>query len=459
MRKKISLTLITAMMMLTLAACGTAQNATSTTTSEVTGATTEEATDNDTNAEVEATTEEGKEIGTSTDVVADTGTKEPTKEVVVTANVTSSGMIDASDMFTDRDLTQTADLSEAEYYTVSDGKDITISEAGVYVLSGSAKDVTVYVEADAEAKVQLVLDGVTITNETQPCIYVKSADKVFVTTTETENSLTVEGSFEQDDDTNLDAVIFSKEDLVINGLGTLSITSSDNGISCKDTLKVTGGELNISCSGSALEAHDAIEIADGILTITECNDGLHAKDSDDDSKGYIYICGGTFNINASDDAIHGTTVVQLDGGEFILQGGECIEGTYIQINDGTVSIEASDDGINAAQKSSQYTPTFEMNGGEVTIVMGAGDTDGVDSNGNIYINGGTIDISGQSTFDYDGTAEYNGGSIIENGTETNTITNQFMGGPGGGPGGDMGGEPSGNFGGGFPDDNFGGGPR
>ena len=459
MRKKISLTLITAMMMLTLAACGTAQNATSTTTSEVTGATTEEATDNDTNAEVEATTEEGKEIGTSTDVVADTGTKEPTKEVVVTANVTSSGMIDASDMFTDRDLTQTADLSEAEYYTVSDGKDITISEAGVYVLSGSAKDVTVYVEADAEAKVQLVLDGVTITNETQPCIYVKSADKVFVTTTETENSLTVEGSFEQDDDTNLDAVIFSKEDLVINGLGTLSVTSSDNGISSKDTLKVTGGELNISCSGSALEAHDAIEIADGILTITDCNDGLHAKDSDDDSKGYIYICGGTFNINASDDAIHGTTVVQLDGGEFILQGGECIEGTYIQINDGTVSIEASDDGINAAQKSSQYTPTFEMNGGEVTIVMGAGDTDGVDSNGNIYINGGTIDISGQSTFDYDGTAEYNGGSIIENGTETNTITNQFMGGPGGGPGGDMGGEPSGNFGGGFPDDNFGGGPR
>ena len=77
-----------------------------------------------------------------------------------------------------------------------------------------------------------------------------------------------------------------------------------------------------------------------------------------------------------------------------------------------------------------------MNGGEVTITMGAGDTDGVDSNGNIVINGGTISVSGQSTFDYDGTAEYNGGTIIENGVETNTMTNQTFG-PGGmgGPGG------------------------
>ena len=122
-----------------------------------------------------------------------------------------------------------------------------------------------------------------------------------------------------------------------------------------------------------------------------------------------------------------------------------------------MNISASDDGINAAQKSDQYTPTYEQSGGEVTIVMGSGDTDGVDSNGNIYINGGTIDISGQSTFDYDGTAEYNGGSIIENGTETNTITNQLMGGgPGGGhggPAGDFGGD-NGDFGG--PGGDFGG---
>jgi len=60
--------------------------------------------------------------------------------------------------------------------------------------------------------------------------------------------------------------------------------------------------------------------------------------------------------------------------------------------------------------------------------MGQGDTDGIDSNGNIYINGGTVNITGNSPFDYDGEAKYNGGTIIVNGQTTNSITNQFMGG-------------------------------
>ena len=436
MRKKISFTLIAAMMMLTMAACGTKDSGNKSSN----------------NIENVANSEEKSETENVTEAedVSETSS----------ANVTSTGMIDATDLFTDRDLTQTVDYTEAQYYTVTDGQNITIKDEGVYVISGSAENMTIFVEAEEEAKVQLVLDSVDITNETMPCIYVKSGDKVFVTTTETDNSLTVSGTFTADGETNLDAVIFSKEDLVLNGLGTLKVDSTDNGITSKDTLTVTGGTLEISCSGSALEGQDAIEIADGIINILSCNDGLHAEDNEDDSKGYIYICGGAFNIDAIDDAIHATTIIQLDGGEYNLTAAECLEGTYIQINDGTVNINASDDGINAANKSSQYTPTYEQSGGEVTIVMGAGDTDGVDSNGNIYINGGMIDISGQSTFDYDGVAEYNGGSIIENGTETNTITNQFMGGgPGGGHGGPAGddggfGGPSGDGGG-----PFGGGPN
>ena len=101
---------------------------------------------------------------------------------------------------------------------------------------------------------------------------------------------------------------------------------------------------------------------------------------------------------------------------------------------------ASDDGVNAAKKSSSYTPTIEVNGGYITLTMGQGDTDGFDSNGNLYINGGTLDITAQSPFDYDGEASYTGGTIIVNGEETNQITNQFMG---GGPGGGMGGGPGG----------------
>lgn len=335
------------------------------------------------------------------------------------------------DLFTKRDLEQSPDLSEAKYLTVESGQDLTIDTAGIYVLGGQAQDSSVIVDVSDEEKVQLVLDGLSVTNQDTPCIYVKSADKVFITLQGSTNSLSVTGDFAADGDTNTDAVIFSKEDLVINGTGSLTIASSDNGIACKDEIKVTGGSLMISCKGSALESKDNIAVADGNIEISECNDGLHAEDNDDDSKGSVYIGGGVLNIHAADDAIHATTEVRIDGVEMDLMAAEGIEGTVITINGGDIRIDASDDGINAANKSSVLTPIFTMNDGNVTIRMAQGDTDGVDSNGDIIINGGTLDITGQSTFDCDGRAEVNGGTIIENGVETNTITNQMMGGHGG----------------------------
>ncbi len=381
--------------------------------------------------------------GCSEDVASSTRSVTET----TTATTTVSGAIyNADDEFSNRDLKQSADLSEATYLVVEDGNDITITAAGVYVISGSAKDMTVIVDAADEDKVQLVLDGLSITNKDFPCIYVKSADKVFVTTTDSENSLSVTGSFKADGETNTDAAIFSKDDLVLNGVGSLAVSSTDNGITSKDDLKITGGSISIKCTSDALEANDSIRIAGGDITIQSKKDGLHAEYDEDDSVGYIYICGGTLNITASDDAIHATTVVQIDDGEITLSAREGIEGTYVQLNGGTISISASDDGINAGRKSTAYAVTIEINGGYTTIKMASGDTDAVDSNGNLYVSGGTIDISGMSAFDYDGTAKYSGGTIIINGVTTNTITNQMMG---GGAQGGFGGFGRGGFGGRF----------
>ncbi len=136
-------------------------------------------------------------------------------------------------------------------------------------------------------------------------------------------------------------------------------------------------------------------------------------------------------------------MAKIDGGTFDITAAEGIEATYIEVNDGTINITASDDGINAVQKSKSYsTPTVEINGGMLTIIMGQGDTDAIDANGNIIVNGGTIDITAQmSSFDYDGTAQYNGGTIIINGTQVDSIPQPAMGGRGG-----MGGVNGGDFG-------------
>ena len=349
----------------------------------------------------------------------------------LSALAAGSSLFDPDDLFTDRDMTQTADLSGATAIDMSAG-DAHITSAGVYVLSGSAKNTTIYVEAGAEDKVQLVLDGVTIENESMPCVYVRTADKVFITTS-ADSSLSVTGTAQTENGSKLDGVIFSRTDLILNGTAVLTIASTANGVVGKDDVKVTGGSYVVTAASKAIEANDSIRVAGGTLALTAGTDGLHAEN--DDADDYIYIGGGDITINAGDDGIHASAAVQIDGGTIKISAGEGIESTYIQINGGELTINGGDDGINAANKSSAYRPTIEITGGSVTVAMASGDTDGIDSNGDIYISGGTISVTGGSTFDYDGTAEYTGGTIIVNGQQVNGIPNQMMGGMRGGFGG------------------------
>ena len=358
-----------------------------------------------------------------------------------------------TDAFSKRDLAGTYDADEAIAITLNgssasasasgvtvNGSVVTITETGTYVLSGTLDNGYVVVNVSKEDKVQLVLNGVDISSETFAPIYVASADKVFITLADgSENTLTNGGSFVQIDDNNVDAVIFSRDDLTLNGEGSLTIVSpAGHGITCKDDLVITGGTYAITAAKHGIEANDSLAVSDGSFTIRAGKDGIHVENDDDDTLGNIYIEDGSFTITCGDDGIHANTMIVIDGGSFSITAAEGIEATYITINDGDITISASDDGINAAKKSTAYTPTVEINGGSITISMGAGDTDGIDFNGNIVMNGGTVNVTGNSGFDYDGTAEYNGGTIIVNGQQLNYIPNQMMGGGMGGSGGQQG---------------------
>ena len=347
--------------------------------------------------------------------------------------------------FTKRDLEQTADTSEAQNITVADNKTIDITEEGVYTISGSAENCTIRINADDSAKVQLVLDDVDIENEDFPAIYVLSADKVFITTTDSENTLTVSGQFTTDSENNTDAVIYSKDDLILNGTGTLNVTSYyGNGITCKDDMKITGGTYNVKSALDAFEANDTISVYDGTFNITTNKDGFHCEN--DETEGSITISDGSFTINSVSDGIQACAVLQIDGGDFDITASEGLEATYIVINDGNITIDASDDGINASTSTSAYETAIVFNGGNVNVSVGQGDTDAIDSNGSIYVNGGTINVTAQmSSFDYDRTAEFNGGTIIVNGQEVSEIPQSMMG---GGMRGGMNGGMGGGFGGG-----------
>ena len=324
--------------------------------------------------------------------------------------------------FTRREMDPIPDLSEAEHLTVKDNKEVLISAEGVYVLSGSGTDASVIIEADKKAKVQLVLDGVNITNTDRPCIFARKAGKVFITTAlATESNLAVTGIFDKSGKTKMNAVILSKADLVLNGGGSLTVTSTEHGISSKGSVKITGGTVTVNAERNGIKAKSAIRIANGDITVNTGNDGLQVKDNSDSTTGFVYMIGGSLTVNCVDDAIHARYQIEVDGGTLNLTGREGLESTLVTINGGDFTILASDDGINAGRKSKAIPPKITITGGTIRITTEGEQPDGIDSNGDIAISGGTIDITSDSPFDYTGTAEYTGGIIIINGEKVDNI--------------------------------------
>lgn len=238
--------------------------------------------------------------------------------------------------FSDRDLDGSYDESNSAVITLngtsaecdSDAVEIsdstvTIQDEGTYIITGNLSDGMIIVDAEKTDKVQLVLDGVTINSESSAPIYVKQADKVFITTvSDTTNTLSNSGTFTAIDDNNIDAVIFSKEDLTLNGSGSLVITSpAGHGVVSKDALKVASGTYQIDCASSGLNGKDEICIADGTFTITSGKDGIHSENEDNEEDGFVYVAGGTFTISAEGDGISAASILQVDDGTFDITAG------------------------------------------------------------------------------------------------------------------------------------------
>ena len=395
-------------------------------------------TDASNNAESTTTESSADEEETSADDTATTDAeKSASEETAESGSESSSSSVTVPDGFTERDF----DIGYSDYETITlsgstastdasgasvNGSTVTISSAGNYLLTGDLSGQIVVDVPGTDDTVQLILDNASITNDTSAAIYVLNADKVFVTTTEgSVNKVSTTGAFVQTDENAVDGAIFSKDDIVFNGEGTLNVTSAQgHAIVSKDDLKITSGTYELTSAEKALSANDLIGIAGGDITIDAGDDGLN---SDLD----VHIYDGTININATDDGVHAEATLTIDGGEIKIVAAEGLEATVVTLNDGIIDIAASDDGINDAQKVMDYTPTLEINGGEIAITMAAGDTDALDSKGYLYINGGVVNISAQFPFDYDLGGAINGGEDYVNGQQVTELYNSMMGGPGG----------------------------
>ena len=310
-----------------------------------------------------------------------------------------------------------------------DGSVVTITAAGTYEITGTLDDGMIIVSAGDEDDVELVLNGADITSGTSAAIYIADCDDAVITLASgSENTLKNGGSFVAVDDKNIDAVIFSTEDLTLSGDGALTVESpAGHGVVSKDDLTVESGTYTITASGHGMTGKDEVLFESGVFTINAGKDGLHAENDEDVTLGNLTIAGGEFTITADDDGVHagGNTVI-AGGVVNILGSYEGVEGRTITISGGEISVVSSDDGLNAAGGNDQsggfFSNPFDsddsasitISGGTLTVNAQG---DGIDSNGTITMTGGTVFVSGPTNsgngaLDYGISAEISGGTII-----------------------------------------------
>ncbi|MFI3229308.1 MAG: carbohydrate-binding domain-containing protein [Bacillota bacterium] len=344
--------------------------------------------------------------------------------------------IEEDDMFTDRDLSGDYDASEATNITLTTSS-VTIDTEGTYIISGSLSNGQIIVDAE-DAKVQLVLNGVDITCETSAPIYIKNADKVFITLASgTSNTVAVTDSFVDIDENSIDGAIYSKCDLTFNGTGSLSVTSLlGHGIVAKDDLVFASGTFSIFSASHGINANDSIRIYSGTFTIDSGKDGMQADNEDNEDKGFIYILDGTFTIDSDRDSVQASSTLLIKGGTFTLTSGggfdevlndltvgegsgsstmatdllpysmKCFKANDIQFDGGTYYLSSYEDAIHANNTYCVINDgTFEIysgddaihsddsliiNGGDITIVEGY---EGIEGHNSLTINGGNISVN------------------------------------------------------------------
>ncbi len=330
-------------------------------------------------------------------------------------NSVSQTVLDISEMFTSRDYETSYDKNTSAIITLNknsvdcssdavtvSGSAVTISDEGTYILSGTLDNGMIIINAKNTDKIQLVLDGVTINNDTSAAIYVAQAEKVFLTQIQdSKNSLSNGGKFTAIDDNNIDAAIFSKDDLTINGKGTLTIVSpAGHGIVAKDDLVVTSGEYIITSANQGLCGKESVRIADGTFSITAGKDGIHSEDTSDTSLGFVYLANGIYNITTDGDGISASSVVQIDDGSFTIKTGGGSETVTFDANRNwnwqrsdkipskTQDTETTEEAV--SMKGIKASGSLLLNSGNF-IIDSADDT--LHSNGNLTVNDGTFELS------------------------------------------------------------------
>lgn len=314
---------------------------------------------------------------------------------------------DPADLFTLRDLDGSWDEDAAVRIRLEgdsascdssavqiSGATVTIAAEGVYVLTGTLSDGEIIVNCSKEEKVQLVLNGAEIHSADFAAIYVAQADKVFLTLADgTVNTLTNGGSFTASDESNVDAVIFAKDDLTINGSGALLITSpGGHGVVGKDEVTICGGSFEITSAKTAISGKDSLSVSSGVFKLIAGTDAMKSE-NDDTTLGNVYLAGGSYNLSADGDGVSASGTLTVAGGSYTVltgSGGNDTDksqkgmkaGSALTILDGTIWVSSTDDSIHSNGSITVLAGTLNLSSGD----------DGVHADDTVTVAGGSVTV-------------------------------------------------------------------
>jgi len=211
---------------------------------------------------------------------------------------------------------------------VADGQLLTITAAGQYLISGTLTNGQIVVDTQDTSKVELILNGVSVTSTFGPAVYVKSAPKRVVLTTakESVNLLADGNDYLVPDDQQAEggiypnACMYACDDLTVGGGGTLRITgNADKGINTKDDLKIEGGTIVVQSVGAGVRANDSLSVLGGEVHVTSGGDGMKTANTETEGKGQIDVQGGALYITATGDGLSAATDLTVSGGTVVIE--------------------------------------------------------------------------------------------------------------------------------------------
>lgn len=306
----------------------------------------------------------------------------------------------AGSALADGSITLSPDGSKSTDASVRiDGQTVTITQAGTYQIAGTLDDGALIVESGENAKITLVLGGVSIKNSTGAAIQISTADDVTIelsegTTNVLQSGEEVDIATATESEEASGGALQSKADLKIKGKGSLTVLGYlNNGIHCTKDLKIKNGNISVTALGHGIKGKNSVTVSGGTVTVTSGKDGITSDETENEEKGFVTIEDGEIIITSAGDGVSAETTLTVTGGVIsIISGGGSANAQQKTDNmrDWWDFDNSASDDNSASCKGLKAGKALVISGGSITIDA---QDDALHTDGDMTISGGECILS------------------------------------------------------------------